>query len=77
MTHLRREDGFAGRGDDFYERLVAAHQGLGDAASGALNARLVILLANHIGDLAIIDEALVAARDGLGSAPAPRQENDS
>ena len=75
MSQLRRDDGFAGRGDDFYEYLVAAHRGLGDAASGALNARLVLLLANHIGDLAVIDEALAAARDGLAASPdAPREE---
>ena len=66
MNQLRRDDGFAGHGDDFYERLVAAHRDLSDAASGALNARLVILLANHVGDLAVVDEALAAARSGLG-----------
>ena len=66
MTHLRPDDGFGGRGDAFYEQLVAAHQGLDDADSGALNARLVLLLANHIGDLAIVAEAIVAARRGLG-----------
>jgi hypothetical protein len=70
MTHLRTDDGFGGRGDDFYERLVAAHQGLTDAASGALNARLVLLLGNHIGDLGVIDEALAAARDSLPAEPA-------
>ena len=69
MTRLRRDDGFGGRGDEFYEHLVAAHRNLDDAASGALNARLAILLANHIGDLAVIDEALVAARDGVATGP--------
>jgi len=77
MSQLRSDDGFAGRGDDFYERLVAAHRGLSDAASGALNARLVILLANHIGDLAVIDQALSAARGGLAPGPdAPRGERE-
>lgn len=52
-------------GDDFIERLVAAHRGLGDEASRLLNARLVLLLANHIGDPAVLDEALAAARAGL------------
>ena len=65
MTHLRRDDGFGGLGDAFYEQLVAAHRGLDDAGSGALNARLVLLLANHIGDLAIVTEAIAAARRGL------------
>ncbi len=55
-------------GDDFIERLVAAHRGLGDDASRLLNARLVLLLANHIGDPAVLGEALAAARAGLDSA---------
>ena len=65
MTHLRRDDGFAGGGDAFYEQLVEAHRGLDDAESGALNARLVLLLANHVGDLAIVAEAIAAARRGI------------
>jgi hypothetical protein len=67
MTHLRRDDGFAGRGDAFYEQLVAAHRGLSDADSGALNARLVLLLANHVGEPAIVAEAIAAARRGLAA----------
>ena len=66
MNMLRRDDGFGGRGDAFYEELVAAHRGLSDADSGALNARLVLLLANHIGDAAVLRAALRAARDSLG-----------
>ena len=61
MAALRLEEGFAGRGDDFYEHLVGAHQGLSEAESAALNARLVLLLANHIGDMAILSHALRAA----------------
>ncbi len=75
MIELRRDDGFGGRGDEFYEHLVAAHRNLDDAASGALNARLVILLANHIGDLAVIDAALAAAREGVAPAPSATQGN--
>lgn len=48
--------------DDFYEALIATHHGLDEGASHALNARLVLLLANHIGSLAVLKEALVAAR---------------
>ena len=48
--------------DDFYEALIAAHQGLDAAASHALNARLVLLLANHVGTLDVLREALAAAR---------------
>jgi hypothetical protein len=48
--------------DDFYEALIDAHRELGDEQSQQLNARLVLLLANHIGDLAVLKEALAAAR---------------
>ena len=50
--------------DDFYERLIATHDGLDDAASAALNARLILLLANQIGDAEVLAEALAAARAG-------------
>ena len=56
--------------DDFYEALIAAHDGLDDAQSHALNARLVLLLANHVGAQDVLREALAAARanvpDGAG-----------
>lgn len=53
--------------DGFYDELLAAQAGLDDAASAALGARLILLLANHIGDRAVLREALAAAADG-GSA---------
>ena len=52
-------------GDAFYELLLAAHEGLSDAQSRALNARLVLLLSNHVGDIAVLKEALAAARATL------------
>ena len=58
--------------DDFYEALIDSHRGLSTAQSHALNARLVLLLANHVGELGVLKQALSAARDGLqasGSAP--------
>ena len=48
--------------DEFYEALIDAHRDLSSAQSHALNARLVLLLANHVGSLAVIREALAAAR---------------
>jgi len=48
--------------DGFYAALMAAHKGLSEAESAKLNARLVLLLANHIGDEAVLGEALLAAR---------------
>lgn len=48
--------------DEFYQALIDAHGGLSPPESQALNARLVLLLANHIGTLDILREALSAAR---------------
>jgi len=62
-------------GDDFYEALIEAHRDLSSAQSHALNARLVLLLANHVGSLTVLREALAAARaNTLGidaSSPSP------
>lgn len=49
--------------DDFYEALIDTHRDLPEAESHALNARLVLLLANHIGDMAVLQQALALARD--------------
>ncbi|MCU0775069.1 MAG: DUF2783 domain-containing protein [Ideonella sp.] len=60
-------------GDDFYEALIETHRGLSDDDSRLVNARLVLLLANHIGDLRVLREALTAARAGVGEpVEAPR-----
>jgi hypothetical protein len=60
--------------DDFYEALIDAHRDLSTAQSHALNARLVLLLANHVGSLAVLREALNIARDNtLSSNDDPRQ----
>jgi hypothetical protein len=48
--------------DAFYEALVDAHRELSIAQSHELNAKLVLLLANHVGDRAALTEALAAAR---------------
>ena len=47
--------------DDFYAELLATHDGLSREASDALNARLVLILANHIGDRQVLSQALSAA----------------
>jgi len=49
--------------DDFYEALIETHRDLDSAQSHALNARLVLLLANHIGTLDILQQALHCARE--------------
>ena len=51
------------RPDDVYQALIDTHRDLGEAESHALNARLVLLLANHIGDLQVLKQALQLARD--------------
>ena len=52
--------------DGLYAAIIEAHAGLTDADRAALNARLVLLLANHIGDEAVLREALSLARRSLG-----------
>ncbi|MDH5339189.1 MAG: DUF2783 domain-containing protein [Rubrivivax sp.] len=54
-------------GDAFYERLIDAHRGLSDDQSDMLSARLLLLLANHVGDLRVLDEAIALARRGVAS----------
>lgn len=51
--------------DGFYAELLAAHEGLSDDDSIAFNARLVIILSNHIGDRAVLNAALEAAAKGV------------
>ena len=52
-------------GDDFYEALIDTHRDLTDEQSEQVNARLVLLLANHVGDLRVLRQALAAARAGV------------
>lgn len=48
--------------DDFYAALIAAHEGLSEDESVAFNARLILILANQIGDTAVLQQALETAR---------------
>ena len=50
--------------DEFYAALIDAHRGLSLAQSQALNARLILLLANHVGDVDVLRGALQRAREG-------------
>ena len=52
--------------DDFYAELLATHQELSLADSHALNAQLVLILSNHIGDLCVLRAALRLAHEGFG-----------
>ena len=55
--------------DDVYANLLAAHEGLTKPDSDALNARLILILCNHIGDAAVISQALDSARTGAFIVP--------
>jgi hypothetical protein len=51
--------------DSFYNALVDCYRGLDDKQVGLFNARLILLLANQIGDRTVLDEALQRAREGI------------
>ena len=53
--------------DEFYEALIDMHRGLDAQQSAMANARLILLLANHVGDLAVLRQALAAARQDVGA----------
>ena len=50
--------------DAAYVALVEARRGLSDAEAAALDTRLVLILANHIGDMAVLNEAIALAKGG-------------
>ena len=52
-----------GRPDDFYEALIDLHRGLTEEQSRQINARLILLLANHIGDMEVLAQAMKAAAE--------------
>jgi hypothetical protein len=56
-THSRFPDP-----DLAYRALIEAHRGLSDEESAALNTRLVLILANQIGDLAVLRQAIALAK---------------
>ncbi|WP_422366941.1 DUF2783 domain-containing protein [Pelagibius sp.] len=59
--HLRDDPRIAAP-DEFYEALTALHRDLAFEESAKVNAKLVLLLANHIGDMNVLREAISAAR---------------
>ena len=50
------------RPDEFYDALIAIHRDLTVEQSAKVNAKLVLLLANHVGDMDVLQQALAAAR---------------
>jgi hypothetical protein len=49
--------------DDFYRELIDSQRGLSDAQAEMLTTKLVLILANHVGDRAVLREAMALARD--------------
>jgi Protein of unknown function (DUF2783) len=49
--------------DDFYQELIDLHRDLTDEQSALVNAKLILLLANHVGDMQVLRAALAAARE--------------
>ncbi len=65
MTGKLRKDMSLEDPDGFYARLIELHEGLSREESEKLNAKLILLLANHIGDDEVLDEALDYLRSTL------------
>jgi len=63
--------------DDFYEALLDAHRDLTHDESDALNARLILLLANHVGDIEVLREAVAEARTSGGKPVADSAQRHS
>ena len=62
MSDIIGEDRLGADGDAFYELLMSAHDGLSEQESHALNMRLVLIMANEIGDLDRLERVLGAAQ---------------
>ena len=70
MTDLLRTEAHFDRPDDFYQALIDTHRDLSADESALLNCKLILLLANHIGDFDVLTEAMRRARAGVqASAP--------
>lgn len=55
-------------GDDFYQLLIDTHRGLSEAQSAMVNAKLILILSNHIGDISVLREAMQMARADVESS---------
>ena len=70
MTELRTEPRLDDP-DGLFEALVEAHRGLEGEAARRLDARIILVLANHIGSVAVVRQAIAAAA-AIGDRPMPR-----
>ena len=55
--------------DDFYQELIDLHRELTDEQSATVNAKLILLLANHVGDMEVLRTAMAAAREDVVATP--------
>jgi hypothetical protein len=60
--------------DDAFRAVVEAHRGLSDAQSADLDAALVLILANHIGDLGVLREAIDLAKRRMAISDQQQQQ---
>lgn len=60
--------------DDAFRAIVEVHRGLSDEQSADLDAALVLILANHIGDMAVLREAIALARHRMIEAQQQQQQ---
>ncbi|GKW50907.1 DUF2783 domain-containing protein [Halomonas sp. NCCP-2165] len=67
MPRLKLEPNFSDP-DAFYAALTELHRERSDEESERINARLILLLANQVGDQAVLEEAL-----HIAAAPAPQE----
>ena len=76
MTALSTASNFSDP-DAAYRAIVEAHRGLSDEASAALDAALVLILANHVGDAEVLGEAIALAKRRLPEMTSLRFEKDN
>ena len=58
-------DGVLDRADDVYNALIEMHEGLTPEQSQVVDAKLILLLVNHVGDFEVVREAIALARQGI------------
>ncbi len=54
-------------GDDFYQELIDMHRDLTDAQSAQVNAKLILILSNHVGDISVLRQAMALARKDVAA----------
>jgi len=63
MSEVLRETLNVASPDELYELLIKAHEGLSEAECLKLDAKLIILLSNHIGDIDVLRSAIAKAKE--------------